>query len=276
MNASANPIPGPAGPLMVYRCADRSATADAKWPSVRDPIVFIHPVNTGAGVWDEVASRLSGTRATLAPDLRGHGLSGKAGPFTARDYADDVLAVMNQFSIRSAHLVGGSIGGPVSVLLAATAPERVTSITSLGGAMQLSITDEVLAQVRAMLDHGVEHLIRQLMPAAFAAENRDSVQVANAIAIASSTDRPAQAVFDIIRDAFDTDVNAWASKCNKPCLVINGREDSTCTPEHGRAMAAALGGHAVVLEGCGHLPMLEAVDEVVALIERHISGCERP
>ena len=45
---------------------------------------------------------------------------------------DDIRAVMDESEIESAHLTGGSEGGPMSILFAATYPERVKSLTLYG------------------------------------------------------------------------------------------------------------------------------------------------
>ena len=48
---------------------------------------MLHPVNTSAAVWEELARLLAPERRCVAFDYRGHGASAKAGPFEATDYA---------------------------------------------------------------------------------------------------------------------------------------------------------------------------------------------
>ncbi|MCU1655775.1 MAG: alpha/beta hydrolase [Pseudonocardiales bacterium] len=120
------------------------------------PVVLLQPVNTAAAVWDQVAPLLGG-RASYAIDYRGHGQSTATGPYLPSDYADDAIAMMDAAGIGVAHLVGGSIGGAVSVEMAMRCRGRIASISLFGAAVHLGystdIVDTMLAGIRA---HGVE------------------------------------------------------------------------------------------------------------------------
>lgn len=257
-------VSGLTGSLRVHRYA-------ASGPATAAPLLCIHPVNTGAAVWNEVARRLAVGRDVLVPDLRGHGRSTKTGPYTASDYADDALAVLDHFGHRQVHVAGGSIGGPVGVLLAARIPERILSVTSLGGALSLHIAEEALDQVRGLLEGGVEALFRALIPEALAPRNRSKALIDALVKTSCKNGRTEAVVYDVIHEAFHTDVSAFAAHCRAPCLIVNGREDGTCTVTDGRRMAAALNSDPVVLEGVGHLPMVEAPDTVASLISQHLA-----
>jgi pimeloyl-ACP methyl ester carboxylesterase len=67
-------------------------------------------------------------------DLRGHGLSDK--PHNAQQYGmemvDDVPRLLNHLKIEKAHVVGYSLGGIVTLKLAATRPERLLTASPLG------------------------------------------------------------------------------------------------------------------------------------------------
>ena len=70
----------------------------------------------------------------IAPDLRGHGLSGK--PHQAKDYglemAHDVIRLMDHLGIEKAHVAGYSLGGFLALKLALTHPDRLISVAPLG------------------------------------------------------------------------------------------------------------------------------------------------
>lgn len=65
-------------------------------------------------------------------DKRGTGASDRDAHFTFEERMDDIRAVMDAEGIESAHLFGASEGGPMSLLFAATYPERVRSLTLYG------------------------------------------------------------------------------------------------------------------------------------------------
>lgn len=259
-------LAGPAGELVV-QCWGNPAIEQHG----RLPVCFVHPVNTGAAVWAPLAERLaSAGRACIAPDLRGHGGSDQRGPFTVDGYAADVLAVLDVLGVERVHLVGGSIGGPVGLALAATTPERIATVAGLGVALALRLPDGALEQTLARLRaEGTRSTFEQLAPGAVAA-GADPAIAALVVELATGPAEPRSPdlVGEAMVGAFTTDVTALASRVGVPCLVANGTEDGTCTPADAAAMVGALANCRVaILDGVGHLPMLEAPDRMAALLD---------
>ena len=54
-----------------------------------------------------------------------------AAPYRLRDMAQDTVALMDHLFIRTAHIVGASMGGMIAQEIALTFPERVRSLTSI-------------------------------------------------------------------------------------------------------------------------------------------------
>lgn len=72
----------------------------------------------------------------VAVDFPGHGLSAHRAdgvPYHFDDYVFDVLAVLDDLGWSRAHLLGHSLGGAVSTLVAAAAPERIASLALIEG-----------------------------------------------------------------------------------------------------------------------------------------------
>jgi pimeloyl-ACP methyl ester carboxylesterase len=66
----------------------------------------------------------------ISLDLRGTGESASSEePYSTKDLADDVVAVMAALKIERAHVAGLSLGAAVGMLLAAKNPERVKSLS---------------------------------------------------------------------------------------------------------------------------------------------------
>ncbi len=116
-------------------------TIDGKGDSEGDgegeAVVLLH----GFAVNADINWRLPGITRELAKDFtvismdhRGHGLSGKpddAGKY-GMEMVDDVLRLLDHLRIDKAHVVGYSLGGVVTLKLAATHPERLLTASSLG------------------------------------------------------------------------------------------------------------------------------------------------
>jgi pimeloyl-ACP methyl ester carboxylesterase len=88
----------------------------------------IETMLSGSSPIEEVARH---ARVTVF-DKRGTGASDPVANFTFEERIDDLRAVMDAAGIESAHLFGSSEGGPMSILFAATYPERVRSLTLYG------------------------------------------------------------------------------------------------------------------------------------------------
>jgi pimeloyl-ACP methyl ester carboxylesterase len=94
--------------------------------------------------WSSFFSRLSNFSRLIRFDKRGTGLSDRvAGIANLEDRMDDVRAVMDALGSERAALVGVSEGGPMSLLFAATYPERVSALVLYASfARHPTLTDE--------------------------------------------------------------------------------------------------------------------------------------
>ena len=83
--------------------------------------------------WANYFSRLAAFSRLILFDKRGTGLSDRiAGIATLEERMDDVRAVMDAAGSQHAALFGVSEGGPMSLLFAATYPQRVQALVLYG------------------------------------------------------------------------------------------------------------------------------------------------
>jgi 3-oxoadipate enol-lactonase len=251
---------GPAGLLGGWTLGDLDAGI---------PVLFCHPINGEGRMWAPVAERLDG-RPALLPDLRGHGSARPDGPYSLDAWVDDLTAVIDHVGASEVHVVGGSLGGAMAVELAARAPDRVRSIASFGGT--LHVRDDA-TQFRALLDeHGVAGTFRLLVPELSVGPNASPEVVEHVLSLCNRNE-PA-VVADILDTAMTIDVRDRAALVRCPALVACGEHDRTCPPAHSHEMAELLGVSAVVMEGLGHLPMIEAPQATTQLIAAHLAAAE--
>ena len=102
-----------------------------------EPVVLIHGLYSSAGInWQlpGTVKLLAERYQVIAPDLRGHGRSGKPKDEDAYgvQLMEDVVRLMDHLKIEKAHIVGYSLGGMIAGKLVAEHPDRVLSCT-LGG-----------------------------------------------------------------------------------------------------------------------------------------------
>ena len=88
--------------------------------------MLLHCLAGDADDWVEVAGSLaSDGRWVVAPDMRGHGASGRTPGYSFALMRDDVLAMADALGLERFDLVGHSMGGSVAVLVAESAPQRL-------------------------------------------------------------------------------------------------------------------------------------------------------
>ena len=124
-------------------------TAAHALDAAKRTIVFVH----GAGLdhsWWGLQSRYFGYHGfnVLALDLPGHGRSEGPPLGSIREMADWVGGVLAEQNIRSASIVGHSMGALVAIELAARHPERVEKIALIGIAYPMKVSDAFLDAAR--------------------------------------------------------------------------------------------------------------------------------
>ncbi|MFJ9608085.1 alpha/beta fold hydrolase [Kitasatospora sp. NPDC101176] len=92
------------------------------------PLVLLHALGERASDWDVVLPALAPGHRVYAPDLRGHGDSGRTAGYGLPEMRDDVLALLDALGLARVDLVGHSMGGVVAHLLAQHRPERVARL----------------------------------------------------------------------------------------------------------------------------------------------------
>jgi pimeloyl-ACP methyl ester carboxylesterase len=196
------------------------------------------------------------------PDLLA-AIAGNPSPaYRLEDMADDAVGVLSALGIRAAHIVGVSMGGFISQLVAINHPDRALSVTLImtgpGGEDEVPPTPE-----------GIEVLTR--MPPDTREERIDHAMWSRQV-VAGSGDtfdegverRRAERAYDrsyypvgtlrqlIATMAADSRIGRLSS-VKVPTLVIHGIDDVLIPIENGRLVAAAVpGARLVELETMGH------------------------
>lgn len=260
---SAFTVGGPVGPLAGWSTGLASSGL---------PVMLVHPINLQARAWFRVVEWLAlDDRICVMPDLRGHGRSTASGPFGLAEWTADVLAVADAFGLERFHVVGGSLGGPIAISLAAQKPDRVASVCSVGGALRIEggEVDEVVSILRAK---GVRRMFEDVIPRISVGPLAGPDTVAAVLDLVNTND--VDTVVEIWRATVAVDAGPLAGAVVCPASVITGEYDLTCPVLQGREMADALGVELQVLPGHGHLPMVEAPERLGALLAEHLYKAE--
>lgn len=249
----------------------------------KSPLLCLHGLTRNARDFAEFAERYSPQRRVLALDFRGRGSSDRD-PLPARylplTYAGDVLQLLDQLSIDRAVFVGTSLGGIVTMLIAAMAPERIEAAilndvgpelsqvgldwirSYVGKGARFSSWDEAaraVAENAGEAHPGFDHGDWLNMARRLCREDDGAVvfDYDMAIALPFETQGPAP------------QVDMWPlfkALGQRPLVVIRGALSELLTAETLEKMRAAVPGmKSVTVPGVGHAPMLDEPEAVAAI-----------
>ena len=118
----------------------RASIAVRVTPATRagaQPALYVHGLGGSATNWTDLAALLAPWLAGEAIDLPGFGRSGPApnGDYSLRAHAATVIDYLDQSGHGSVHLLGNSMGGAICILLAASRPDLVRTLTLISPAV---------------------------------------------------------------------------------------------------------------------------------------------
>ena len=212
---------------------------------------------------------------TLLVDSRGHGDTRTPATDDAYRYSalrDDLFALLEQEAPAGAHLVGHSMGGQVALLVALAHPERVRSLTVIGGGPCRAITSEREKSAwRRAADRFEQAAPSELFTSLeAAAPTRDANLKAEKLYARARGDELAR----VVRGGFlhvEEDDEA-CSRLRRPILVIVGADDRTWLAASRRLAELVPGSRLRVVEAAGHLVHLERPAECARWISEHVRG----
>ncbi len=184
-------------------------------------------------------------------------------PYTLRDMVEDTRGVLDALEIDRCHVVGASMGGMIAQGLAAHAPERVRTLTSImsttgaRGLPQASLKTSLALVSRpksrdreALLDHFTK-VFRIIGSPGYPTPEKDL-----RARIAYGLDRsyyPAGSIKQLAAVLASGDRSDEVRKIAAPTLVLHGRDDPLVPVAHAQDTAAKIRNAELhVVDGMGH------------------------
>ena len=226
--------------------------------------------------WARFYSRLAGFSRLILFDKRGTGLSDRsAGIATLEERMDDVRAVMDAAGSERAALFGVSEGGPMSVLFAATYPDRASALVLYGSYARNSnlhseeyFTDRI-ESVDRLWGTG-EYIIKFFAPS----KKADDV-ARQAFARWERQLASPSAVIALVQMNRQIDARHVVPAIHLPTLIMHKVGDPAVTLEDARYLAANIAGAKYVeFPGIDHGPVADPViaDRIVDEVQEFLTG----
>lgn len=229
---------------------------------MKPDLLLLHGALGSAAQLDPLAGRLASDFAVHRLDFEGHGpLAPPERPYRTERFAENVLAYLDERGLERADIFGYSMGGYVGLWLAATAPERVRALATLG--TMLAWSPEVAAAEERKLD-----------PDTIAAKVPRFAELLRARHGDPGWARVLEATAEMMRDLGATprvDADLLASIRQPVRVMVGDRDEVVSLTESAEAVARLPAGELEVLPGTPH-PFERVPAERVAFSLRELFG----
>ena len=202
-----------------------------------------------------------------------------AAPYKLSDMAQDVIGLMDVLKIRSAHLVGASMGGMIAQEIAITFPERVRSLTSImsttGNPKVPPPTREASAMLMAPPTTTKEEYLARfaqtwkiLRVGSFPED--EALDRSRAERTYERGLNPAGVGRQLRAILASGSRKERLRSVKAPTLVIHGTVDPLVRPEGGKDTAASISGaKLLMIDGMGHALPIPMWPQIIGAIDQH-------
>ncbi len=230
-------------------------------------LVFLHYWGGSSRTWRHVVEALAPEFRTVAVDHRGWGRShAPASGYALADMADDALAVIGTLDLERYILVGHSMGGKISQLIASRQPRGLIGLALVAPAppcplgLPLDVRREMVRAYDSR-DSIMATIEQVLAPDGLDPEDLEIV-ITDSLAGAAA----AKEAWPLVTS--QEDITAAVAQIDVPVIVISGEHDRVDPPEVLRRelLPRIPQARLFVLPNIGHLSPLEAPDDVAHLV----------
>ncbi|MDM5222231.1 alpha/beta hydrolase [Peribacillus sp. NJ11] len=233
-------------------------------------LLFIHGFCGSHEYWSDIIAELKDEYRVVAVDLRGHGASEEIGKsFSIEDMAADIASFLEDLKIGQVYMFGHSLGGYVTLAFAERFPGKLSGFSLIHSTAFPD--DEAgkegrLKSVEKIEMDGIPAFIDGLVPKLFAHSDDPNIEHTKEIGYKTSE---SGAIGSLHAMRNRTDRNHVLKDTKLPVLLVAGEQDKVIPAEK---TFSVKGSHIneVILEGSGHMGMLEAPNRLIEEIIRYV------
>ena len=230
-------------------------------------VIFIHGATGDSRLFLAQIKGLGERFRVIAVDLPGHGSSQQNGDLTIEIYRDSVIALIRHLELEQVTLAGHSMGGGVIFEVFSAVPELVRSMIFISSAHRLPVNPMVFELIENNFNGFCEMAVKlSYSPDADEAILGLGVEEMRKVGpIISKTDFGICSRFDY---------TGQAAALSKPVLAITTEEDRMVPMKLVRQFVETVpGAKLTVLNAKGHMPHIEAAQQLNEEIARFLDSC---
>lgn len=233
------------------------------------PIILIHGWPLSSSLFDDNIPALAEEYRVIAPDLRGFSnseMSGTPSEIRVEDYAQDVLALMDELEIEQAVIGGMSMGGPIVFAMHEQAPERFLGMLLINTIAANPFPQEEqlwLGWAENIEQNGVGVIPDQAMGDMLTGQTRmDNPGLVNHLSSMMENASDEGAIAGAYALANRSDFQPMLADITVPALIIVGLEDAIYPFEISQDMQENITDSELnILDGASHAAIIEAPED---------------
>jgi 2-hydroxy-6-oxonona-2,4-dienedioate hydrolase len=205
----------------------------------RRPVVLVHGITASTYWWGPTVAALEADHEVHVVRLPG---------LSYNEAADWLEEWLEREGLEGAAVVGHSMGGTIALALAAKAPHLVDRLALIAPAGIFATQTRRSFLLPLVISVGRS-------PRRFAMLARDALRVGP------------RRLWRVSSDLLASDIVTALHAVSMPTLIVWGAEDRLLPPTLGAVFSGEIeDSRLVVLDGCGHVPMVEAPDKLNAAL----------
>lgn len=229
--------------------------------AAKPTVILLHGLGANAESWQFNIAAIAANYHVIAPDQVGFGKSDKPLiKYRVGTFVDFLDKFMSELKIEKATLIGNSMGGWVSALMAVKYPNRVEKIV-LADAAGLLPSGEINFDEIYQLNNSTRDEIRANLKRIFAnqaySQNEAIVEQFMTARITTGDGYTINSLIESIKRKEDF-VDARLGEIKKPTLIIWGKQDGLIPVADAATFNKGIAGsQIIVFDQCGHVPQVE-------------------
>ncbi|MDW7695408.1 alpha/beta fold hydrolase [Flammeovirgaceae bacterium SG7u.111] len=242
-------------------------------------VVLIHGFCENKKLWEAFSALLSMKYRVITLDLPGFGESGcEFRNPSLEDFADKVEATLGLMDIENAIVIGHSLGGYTTLAYADKYPKRLMGFGLFHSTSFADKPEKKEIRTKAIefiKNNGTEKFVTSFFPALFAPANREVLKNQINYFVKDASSLPELSLTSTMAAMRERpDRRDVLSKAEVPVLFIVGKEDGSVPLAQSMEEAALPKDCSVhILDGVGHMGMIEAREQTLLIIDNFIKYC---